>query len=159
MGRRTTEVHFSRYDSDEQDDIKAFKYALWYFQKAFPLHEEPDLVSEWKYFYLHTIGCVGTLKEWLNNTFNTKMRRNEETKTLVLNDFKKYEPTIDQAYIMAEEITRGETQLNQKTEEKEQMLNSWLKLDEAEEKEDSKRTTNNRPGERKPKRDKTGTDL
>ncbi|WHZ02279.1 hypothetical protein QNH48_25590 [Neobacillus sp. YX16] len=87
------------------------------------------------------------------------MRRNEETKTLVLNDFKKYEPTIDQAYIMAEEITRGETQLNQKTEEKEQMLNSWLKLDEAEEKEDSKRTTNNRPGERKPKRDKTGTDL
>ncbi|MEH7387592.1 TniB family NTP-binding protein [Bacillus sp. JJ1521] len=159
LGRRTTEVHFSRYNSQKQDEIKAFKYVLWYFQKAYPLHEEPDLLSEWKYFYKHTIGCVGTLKDWLDATYKSKMRQNEEVKTLVLSDFKKFEPTIDQAYTMALEITSGENALTEKREEKENTLDSWLKLDEVEEKEENKRTGNSRPGERKPKRDKTGTDL
>src|SRR5690606_7676342 len=156
LGRRTTEIHFSRYNSEKVDEIKAFKYVLLYFQKSYPLLEEPDLINEWKYFYKHTIGCVGTLKDWLNDTFNSKMKDNIETKTLVLSDFKRFEPTIDQAYVMASEITSGETQLIEQKEEKENKLNSWLKLDEKEENSEPK-SINKRPGERKPKRDKTGT--
>ncbi|WP_088104110.1 TniB family NTP-binding protein [Halalkalibacter urbisdiaboli] len=159
LGRRTTEVHFSRYNSKLEDEIKAFKYILLYFQRAYPLHEEPDLLSEWKYFYKHTIGCVGTLKDWLNDTFNYKMKQNEETESLILSDFKKFEPTIDQAFLMAEDIRRGETQLKEKREEKESKLDSWLGLDHQEEKEEIKRNTNKRPGERKPGRDKTGTEF
>lgn len=159
LSRRTNEVHFSRYNSEFQEEINAFKNVLWSFQKAFPLHQEPTLLDEWKYFYKHTIGCVGTLRDWLYNTFSYKMRQNEETKTLTLSDFKKFEPTIDQAYTMAAEITKGESQLSAKREEKEDKLDSWLKLDEVDEKEEKKKSTNKRPGERKPKRDRTGTDL
>ncbi|WP_042142797.1 AAA family ATPase [Paucisalibacillus sp. EB02] len=159
LGRRTMEVHFPRYNSEEQRDIDAFKNVLWFFQKAFPLQQEPNLVDEWKYFYRLTIGCVGTLKDWLDNTYDYIMENNVETKILKIRDFKKFEPTIDQAYIMAKEITSGEKSLTEKRKEKEGKLDALLKLDQLDDIEVKKKNGNKRPGERKSKRDKTGTDL
>ncbi|KQL21235.1 AAA family ATPase [Cytobacillus solani] len=159
LGRRTKDIHFPRYNSENKDEIDAFKNVLWFFQKAFPLHQEPNLIDEWKYFYKHTIGCIGTLRDWLYDTFHYKMKFNEDTKTLMVNDFKKFEPTIDQAYIMALEITTGENNLTVKRDEKEGKLEAWLNLDQEDEEEKPKKNTNKRPGERKPKRDKTGTDF
>ncbi|MGJ9386080.1 AAA family ATPase [Salipaludibacillus sp. CF4.18] len=159
LGRRTRDIHFPRYNSEFPKEIEAFKNVLWVFQKHIPLQDEPDLLSDWKYFYKHTVGCVGTLRDWLYDTYHYSMKLNEKTKTLTLTDFKKFEPTIDQAYTMAEEITKGEKHLLAKREEKADKLDSWLKLDQVDEKEDKKRMTNKRPGERKPMRDRTGTDL
>jgi archaellum biogenesis ATPase FlaH len=158
LGRRTNEIHFPRYNSERKQEIEAFKNVLWFFQKAFPLHQEPNLIDEWKYFYKHTIGCIGTLKDWLYDTYHYKMKFNMETKTLNISDFEKFEPTIDQAYTMAMEITAGENNLTEKRSEKERMLDSWLKLDQEDEEEVPKKNTNKKPGERKSKRDKTGTD-
>lgn len=159
LSRRTGDVHFPRYNSESKDDIEGFKNVLWFFQKHFPLNEEPDLVSEWKYFYKHTIGCIGVLKDWLLDTYHYKMKFNEKTMTLTIRDFKKFEPTIDQAYVMAEEIIKGEKHLTEKREEKEGKLDSWLNLNQEDEKKVQRKNSNKRPGERKPKRDKTGTEL
>ncbi|WP_108671563.1 TniB family NTP-binding protein [Peribacillus acanthi] len=159
LGRRTNDIHFPRYNSQKKEDMDAFKNVLWVFQKAFPLHQEPNLTDEWKYFYKHTIGCVGTLRDWLYDTYHYKMKSDEGTKTLTISDFIKFEPTIDQAYTMALEITTGENNLTEKRDEKERKLDAWLKLDQEDEEEKPKKNTNRKPGERKPKRDKTGTDF
>ncbi|MEO2077829.1 MAG: TniB family NTP-binding protein [Bacillus sp. (in: firmicutes)] len=159
LGRRTREIHFPRYKSENKDEIETFKNVLWFFQKSFPLHHEPNLIDEWKYFYKHTIGCIGTLKDWLYDTYHYKMKFNVETKTLTISDFEKFEPTIDQAYTMAVEITKGENNLTEKRGEKERKLDSLLKLEQEDEEEAPKKNTNKKPGERNSKRDKTGTDL
>lgn len=160
------DVHFSRYKADNQSDIQAFKNILWNFQKQLPLHEEPDLLSKWEYFYQRTIGCCGTLRDWLCNTYKDKLKKNPEIKTLHIEDFNKFAPTIDQAYQMAEEITKGEKKY-ETVKHKEHQLNALLKLndpieelEETEEveviKEKGKKKSNNKPGQRNSKRDKTG---
>jgi archaellum biogenesis ATPase FlaH len=158
LGRRTREVHFPRYSSESEEDVENFMKVLWFFQKAMPLHHDPNLIDHWKYFYKHTIGCVGTLRDWLYDTYHYMMKSNDETQTLTIEDFKKFEPTIDQAYTMAEEITRGESSLTAKRDEKEGKLDAWLKLDK-EGKEGQKKNNNKKPGVRNPGRDKTGTDI
>jgi hypothetical protein len=44
-----------------------------------PLAEEPDLEGRWEYFYERTIGCVGVLKDWLTQAFQTSIENGEQT--------------------------------------------------------------------------------
>lgn len=159
LGRRTIDIHFPRYNSEIPEEVNSFKSALLSFQKAFPLYQEPNLIEEWKYFYKYTIGCIGTLRDWLYKTYRYQMNLYEDTKTLTIRDFKKFEPTIDQAYTMAEEIIKGETHLTNEREVKANKLNTLLNLEQLDENGEKNKTKNRRPGERKPTRDKTGTDL
>ncbi len=65
LSRRTVLFHFRRYRGDSKKDIQAFQSAIWTFQKHMPLIEEPDLVKNWEYLMIHSVGCIGILKEWL----------------------------------------------------------------------------------------------
>jgi Cdc6-like AAA superfamily ATPase len=51
LSRRSIDVHFSRYQATHEADMRAFKSALWSFQRNLPLEEEPDLLQHWKYCY------------------------------------------------------------------------------------------------------------
>ena len=65
LSRRSVDVHFRRYRAEHNDELKAFKNVLWSFQNHLPLHEQPDLIGEWDYFYERSVGCIGVLKVWL----------------------------------------------------------------------------------------------
>jgi len=59
LSRRSVDIHFRRYRAERLDELKTFKNVLWSFQCHLPLHEEPDLIGKWDYFYERSIGCVG----------------------------------------------------------------------------------------------------
>ncbi|HEX8600707.1 MAG TPA: ATP-binding protein [Chloroflexia bacterium] len=64
--RRTAKVHLERYRIDDAAQEQVFQGIIAEFQENLPLSEEPDLVSEYKYLYQGSMGCVGLLKEWLD---------------------------------------------------------------------------------------------
>lgn len=68
LSRRSVDIHFPRYQVNNTDDIQAFKSVLLTLGRQMPLSLEPDLVSHWEFFIERTLGCIGTLKNWLTRT-------------------------------------------------------------------------------------------
>lgn len=79
LSRRAVEIHFWRYRAELEEDVEEFKDILNSFQKKMALVEEPDLEGRWEYFYERTLGCVGVLKDWLTQAFQTSLENGEQT--------------------------------------------------------------------------------
>ena len=79
LGRRTTVVHFPRYQATNKDDVRAFKTVLQAFQRHLPVEEMPDLVSRWQDYYACTAGCIGLLKEWLLKALTEALEKSAKT--------------------------------------------------------------------------------
>ena len=154
LSRRSIDIHFPRYKANNAQDLKAFKSVLLTFQKHLPLEEEPDLISQWDYFYERSLGCVGILKDWLTRTLRDVLE-DEET-TITQKHLKRRAWSAAQCGRMLQEIEEGERQLEE-TQEDVYQLRKALGLDlEAEEvsKTPSKsRKGSRRVGRRKGKRD------
>jgi hypothetical protein len=54
LSRRSVDIHFPRYRAERSEELKSFKNVLWSFQNHLPLYEQPDLISDWDYFYERT---------------------------------------------------------------------------------------------------------
>jgi hypothetical protein len=65
LSRRTVDVHFARYSSEQKEDVQVFKNVLLTFQQQLPFPVVPDLADIWDLLYERTLGCVGILKDWL----------------------------------------------------------------------------------------------
>jgi hypothetical protein len=63
LSRRSVDIEFNRYLSDNPEHREAFINCLWTFQQHLPLPKTPELVDQWDYFYERSIGCVGVLKD------------------------------------------------------------------------------------------------
>ncbi|EOP81026.1 AAA family ATPase [Bacillus bombysepticus] len=109
--RRGIDIHLPRYKLEIKEDRDAFQSVLWTFQRHLPFYEEPKLVENWEYFYIHSIGCIGNLKIWLNRTVEYSLMDNYHKKTLDLNDFKKFEMSVDKIEKMADETIEMEKQI------------------------------------------------
>lgn len=161
--RRGNDIHVRRYKASNDKDIEAFINVLLAFQKHLPLEKEPDIIDHWDYFYSRTIGSVGILKDWFYLTYQVKSKENKNLKTLSVEDFKKYELSTDKCLKLLKEATTGEEKF-ENSNDSETLLYQKLGLietgeNEIEEIEDSqvkKKEKNNRPGQRKPKRDLVG---
>jgi energy-coupling factor transporter ATP-binding protein EcfA2 len=66
LSRRAEQVHLRRYNIHVKADETAFLGVLNTFQRYLPLAEMPDLVGDVDLLYTGSLGCVGTLKEWLD---------------------------------------------------------------------------------------------
>jgi len=54
-----------------------FQAALLALLKQVPLNTDiPELMQRWLYFYEHSIGCVGVLKDWLIRTVAAALHEN-----------------------------------------------------------------------------------
>lgn len=81
LDRRSYEIHFPRYHIDIPEEMLAFKRILLTFQRHLPLMGEPDLISQAEYFYEHSVGCVGVLKDWLTRALAATLEDGQETLT------------------------------------------------------------------------------
>lgn len=156
LSRRSVDIHFPRYQTDNEDDIQAFKSVLLTFQRQIPLSKEPDLVTHWEYFYERSLGCVGTLKNWLTRTLKDAL--DEDSETITLKQLKRRALSVAQCQRMFAEILEGERQLSE-TEADAQNLRSLLGLGDeiaAESPQPSSSSRQGKVGKRKPKRDKIG---
>lgn len=111
LSRRSIDVHFPRYQATHEADMRAFKSALWSFQRNLPLEEEPDLLQHWKYCYERTIGCVGVLKDWFTRALAEALEQGEKTLSHAL--LEQHALSVDRCGQMVTEAVAGETALTE----------------------------------------------
>ena len=154
LSRRTINIHFSRYKVDNKQDLKAFITVLKTFQKHLPLSEEPDLLSNWEYFYERSIGCIGILKDWLTRTLRDIL--DKQIESIELKHFRARALSISQCKQILKEIEEGEKILEETQKDRDELRSALglTKISLPKPKKATKR--NNKVGQRKPVRDTTG---
>ncbi len=166
--RRSTDVHFPRYQLNHPEDCTAFQGALLALLKqacqAVSGREAKKtelqlLVDHWPLFYRGCLGCVGVLKDWLVRTVSAALRKGDAK--LTLERVREQELVEASLADMAADIVAGEQQMALTGGDRSQ-LNSLLHMESeaappetsaVEAKPARTRRTSTRPGMRKPKRD------
>jgi len=164
LSRRSVDIHFQRYQTENLEDITDFKRVLKSFSNAMPLRETPDLEKHWEYLYERSIGCVGIVKDWLTQAYRKALSDSSTNlKDSYLND---YAPTVPKCMQMLTEAIEGENSL--KSDERDlQNLRQKLGLDthsspnkasqnQSTKQKSSSKSKKHRPGERNPSRDAVG---
>lgn len=182
--RRSTDVHFPRYQLENPKDCAAFQGALLALLKQACLAvagreakktELQTLMDHWPLFYRGCLGCVGVLKNWLVRTASAALRKGDAK--LTLERVREQELVEASLADMAADIVAGEQQVALTNVDRSQ-LDSLLQLESAQADPTQTRTdldslesgqarteeakparpkrTSTRPGTRKPKRDSLG---
>lgn len=167
LSRRSVDVHFRRYRAEQTDEVKAFKNVLWSFQHHLPLHEEPDLVENWDYFYERSVGCIGVLKDWITRALAKALK--DGGKVLTRKHLERSALSVSQCDKMLMEALDGEAMLDETKEARaklRRMMGLEAKFTKSSENghgrsgENEQKLTaprkRRRPGERNPKRDPIG---
>ena len=109
--RRGLDIHFPRYLYQNEQDRLDFQAALLALLKQVPLNTDiPELMQRWLYFYEHSIGCVGVLKDWLIRTVAAALHDGNDT--LTLKQLHEHTLTLAQCERMALDATEGEQKLS-----------------------------------------------
>lgn len=109
--RRGLDIHFPRYLYQNEQDRLDFQAALLALLKQVPLDTNiPELMQHWLYFYEHSIGCLGVLKDWLIRTVAAAL--DDGNKALTLKQLHEHTLTLAQCERMAIEATEGEEKLS-----------------------------------------------
>lgn len=165
LSRRSIDIHFQRYNLDSEETLHAFQSVLMTFQHHLPLHEQPDLLSRWEYFYERSIGCVGVLKEWLTRALADAL--DDGGKRLTHKHWARYALSISQCERMISDAKEGEIRLTE-SDESHRRLKARLGLIDTDDTKgegdlanhppsiSKKSSRSRRVGQRNPKRDKTG---
>ncbi|SEC41002.1 ATP-binding protein [Paenibacillus sp. GP183] len=106
LSRREFNIHLPRYRHENKNDMQAFENVIYIFQRNIPLEKEPDLVSHIDYLYEGTIGCVGTLKDWLFKAVKETLE--SKKKKLTMDCLKKHAYQTDQCMTMLLEARENE---------------------------------------------------
>ena len=168
--RRITVIEFPRYIvmREKQEEIEYFQDALFTFQQILPLKEPPDLLKEWEYLFVNSLGCIGTLKGWLERALGPALehnggkltRKHLEQKAIPSQNLSK----------MLEAIRKGEARMAELHAVSQAHLRALLgfvdrsadqvslspPIDAASGRSEAASTTPRRPGTRKPSRDTIG---
>lgn len=172
--RRSTDVHFLRYQLENPEDCSAFqgallallKQACWAISgREAKKTELQTLMDYWPLFYRGCLGCVGVLKDWLIRTVSAALRKGDAR--LTLERVREQELVEASLADMAADIVAGEQQVALTGGDRSQ-LNSLLhtkseaaptETSAGETKPTRTKRTGTRPGTRKPKRDPVGNPL
>lgn len=179
VSRRSLDIHFPRYLAIDETQRTYFINALYTFQRWLPLPTMPEFVKadstcpDWDFFYEHSLGCIGVLKEWLTRAYSLALRLNVET--ITGEHLEKCALSVSSLTQLLAEITAGESEMNESISQR-KLLRGNLGLEgdgriqssppqiqaSNPESESAQETHNNkpktkrrRPGKRNPVRDKT----
>ncbi|MEL7241589.1 MAG: hypothetical protein AAGM40_04475 [Cyanobacteria bacterium J06573_2] len=120
--RRGLDIHFPRYLYQNEQDRLDFQSVLLALLKKVPLKVDiPELMQHWLYFYEHSIGCVGVLKDWFIRTVAAAMH--DKKNTLTLEQLHEHTLTLAQCERMALDATEGEQKLSYMESRREHLWN------------------------------------
>jgi len=153
LNRRSIEIHFPRYHSEDPQDWLAFQSALLTFQRHLPLEKEPDLVGRSEYFYERSVGCIGILKSWLVRALAVALE--ETAPTLTSQHLENTAEPLHKLLRMAREIQEGENALLEPAIQQAELHRLLGMPPLAEQATDQK--TRKSVGKRKPARDPIGS--
>jgi hypothetical protein len=156
LGRRGPVVHFSTYNHESTEDMQGFSDVLATFQQLIPdyipIDEKLDLVSEVEMLYTFSLGCVGTLKEWLGRAMRKAMIDSSPRK-MTKRHLEKTKLSMSVLSQMRSEIEEGQAKFRE-DDAKAAALQSFFFPKETQAAPSANGTsTTQRPGERKPQRD------
>jgi AAA domain len=114
LSRRSVDIEFNRYLTDNSEHREAFINCLWTFQQHLPLPKTPELVNQWDYFYERSIGCVGVLKDWLTGALALALENGAQT--LTTRDLERRALSVTQCARMLSEAVDGERKLTESTD-------------------------------------------
>ncbi|HAJ61778.1 MAG TPA: AAA family ATPase [Cyanobacteria bacterium UBA8543] len=119
--RRSKSIHFPLYHADCDEDVFAFKSVLHTFERHLPLPEAPDLLQHWEDCYIHSVGCVGVLKDWLSQTLSAVLEERPDSPTITLKDLSQHALPVSQCLIMLKAAQQGEEKLKNTQAELDQL--------------------------------------
>lgn len=158
LGRRTDEIHFTRYNVHNPEELQQFKNVINTLNVNLPLDEDSNLNFYFDFLYERTIGCVGILKEWLNVCLIDATNNNLPKITNEI--LKKHAPSPSKSLTIAQEIINGEDKVKQQHEKLFQLQNllkiPYLQANENDEKIETLKYKKRDVGKRNPTRDKVG---
>jgi GTPase SAR1 family protein len=108
LSRRSVDLHFPRYRTSTKD-VQVFNSVLLNFQCRLPLKIQPDLMKYWEYCYVHSVGCVGILKDWLTRALDEAL--DENARTITIKMLERHALSSDQCETIAMEALEGEARL------------------------------------------------
>jgi energy-coupling factor transporter ATP-binding protein EcfA2 len=160
LSRRSVDIHFRRYQAENEEDRKVFVNIVHSFAQRLPFAEPPDLAEDWEYLYERSIGCIGILKDWLVRALTQALKMGRTS--LMRKDLEGHALSVSQCEKMLSEAVEGELRL-QESEEGRSRLRTRLGLgdsntgrDRVSGREILTRRGRVRPGQRRPKRDGVG---
>lgn len=103
---RSLDIHFPRYNAAQAQERAVFKSILWALQCQLPVEREPDLLSQWEWLYARSLGCVGLLKQQLNQALGLALA--EKAKTVTTAHLRKTALHKEKAEVALEAILEGE---------------------------------------------------
>jgi flagellar biosynthesis GTPase FlhF len=119
--RRGLDIHFPRYLYQNEQDRLDFQSVLLALLKKVPLKADiPELMQHWLYFYEHSIGCIGVLKDWFIRTVAAALH--DKKNTLTLEQLQEHTLTLAQCERMALDATEGEQKLSYMESRREHLL-------------------------------------
>lgn len=162
LSRRTVNIELPRYKLSIKQDRARFKSVLSQFLRKLNVSDHDAIMKEWQFFYEHSIGCIGTLKDWMTRALTRHLILGDDA--LELRHFEQTALSASQCLVMAREAIEGEKQLEAEKREKFALKNILRGKEDTssststpEAKPNSPRRSNNAPGERSPKRDAVGS--
>jgi rRNA-processing protein FCF1 len=121
LSRRCRPIHIPRYRIDQVGDAETFIGVLKSFELAMPLQEQPDLASQWDYYYDRSVGCIGILKDWL--TLALKLALDEGAEALNQAHVQKTALAVDDLLRIAKVATDGEKEWARRQETPQSLAN------------------------------------
>jgi energy-coupling factor transporter ATP-binding protein EcfA2 len=109
LSRRNFEIHFCRYKYDNPADWLEFRKVLRSFESLMPIPEKPELETHRDFMYERSLGCVGTLKEWLSRALELAL--DESSAKLTIDHLGDTAMSVSRCKKIAEEISNGEGKL------------------------------------------------
>ncbi|SRR6266540_3978177 len=127
LSRRSLGLHFPRYGT-RSEELKMFQSIVYGFQRQMPVMKEPELLKNWEYVYLRSLGCVGILKPWLVRALKESYENGE--KTVTAKTLENCALSVVECEQIAAEMIAGEERLNEKAAGDPQRLSRMLGLSE-----------------------------
>ena len=109
LSRRNSEIHFARYKADDRKDLAEFKKVMRSFEQLLPVIEQPCLETQWEFIYERSLGCVGTLKEWLSRALELAL--DENSRIINSSHLERSAMSVTRCRTIAQEIIHGEERL------------------------------------------------
>jgi hypothetical protein len=117
VSRRSLDIHFPRYLAIDKTQRSYFINALYIFQRWLPLPIMPEFVKadstcpDWDFFYEHSLGCIGVLKDWLTRAYSLALRLNAGT--ITREHLEKCALSVSSLTQLLAEITIGESEMEE----------------------------------------------
>jgi hypothetical protein len=113
LARRGHEIHFGRYRLDDAVEVQVFQNIIATFQRTLPVAPSLDLLQHWKYIYRSTLGCIGSVKDWLAASLTETMTSHRTE--ITLKDLQKTARSEAALIKMARELRNGEEKWAERT--------------------------------------------